>query len=97
VMLNVGNALASAATAMNPESKPTWPAVEVNSSLRQGSANEDWVMVWFLDLNWNEMMSRGAAWIEGGLYERAPLSPTVTTWTTGSTLGVGAAEPGNEA
>lgn len=53
----MGNVVALAATGMKPESKPTWPEVDVRVRERHGVAKEDWVTVWFFTWNWKVMVS----------------------------------------
>jgi hypothetical protein len=45
----------------NPESKPTWPLVELEESIWQGLAKLDCVTVWFFWWNSKVMVSPGCA------------------------------------
>ena len=54
----------------------------VLDSLRgvHGSANELWVAVWFLSMNWKVTLSPMFAVSVLGENSRAPFAPTMTTW-----------------
>lgn len=80
VMLKVGNVVAVALTALNPESKPTCPVVEVSARETQGSSKLDWVTVWFFGRNWNVMVSPIEAEMLDGLNTSLLSSPTITRW-----------------
>jgi hypothetical protein len=65
----------------NPESKPTWPLVEVDESIWQGAAKLDWVAVWFFTWNSNVIVSPGWAVMFAGWKVRPPVPPTITLWS----------------
>jgi hypothetical protein len=64
----------------NPESKPTWPLVEVEASFRQGAAKLDWVAVWFFWWNSKVIVSPGCAVIFAG-WKVKELPPTMILWS----------------
>jgi hypothetical protein len=64
----------------NPESKPTWPLVELEESIWQGLAKLDCVTVWFFWWNSKVMVSPGCAVIFEGSKVRA-VPPTMTLWS----------------
>ena len=61
----------------NPESKPTWPLVELEASIWQGLAKLDCVTVWFFWWNSKVMVSPGCAVIFEGSKTRV-VPPTMT-------------------
>jgi hypothetical protein len=61
----------------NPESKPTWPLVELEESFWQGLAKLDCVAVWFFWWNSKVMVSPGCVVIFEGSNNR-PVPPTMT-------------------
>jgi hypothetical protein len=65
----------------NPESKPTWPLVEVDESIWQGAAKLDWVAVWFFWWNSNVIVSPGRAVMFAGWKFRPLVPPTITLWS----------------
>jgi hypothetical protein len=75
-------------TNWKPESKPMG-VLELSTSLRHGSANDDCVTEWFAPTNVNWMMSPGCADTCGGLNMSMASAPTWTSMTFGCAFGVG--------